>query len=383
MLGESFKDTAPERILKMTFDARTKEWTNYSYTNWPFIKEIYENDKENFHDAWKWPKLGIPEPCLVVASGPSQEKLLPLMKGWQWTIMSTPSRAQAVHHVLGREPDWIVACDAGEVTLRELAAEGRRRDMTKKGANIGQPSWRAKPYKTAKLMLHPCCHPALLDYWQAHERMWWFRETHPKLSLCTDTLPLQYDFINTSVPMGGDVISSIIQLADYFGYEPIFIVGLDYGFPYGKLGSARISWRSGKGFYPIEASPIVLKTATRRCDDGCRTSEVLLGYKQSFMATWYIDQPPICLVGPYEGTLYEAPQLPAGRIMEIFNHPHYNYRKAYEVWRPWLKEQIGKVTKPWLEKRGIVLDKEDEEAQKIKPQRDKITPLPTSPRPTE
>lgn len=342
------------QITQNTVQRRLKEWVRQSYKNYVKINELF--DEKKAVDLTSMPQHGQETPCLVIASGPSLDQIGPRLKEFpeDWTVFTAQNQAQTYKYYTGRNPKYIVCVDAGEVCLTELANKTKMdisgdgvvsRDFINWDKDYTKEYW-----KGSSLITHPSIFPKVFDYWQNDFIM--FREEHPDIPLLSMDLPLAYPQITSGVRMGGDVSIGMMQIADYLGYGPIFLIGYDLGYPGGLERGQRYEGRAD-GFYAVPQIPINLKTALRVGENGCRTSSVLLMFKQSFMGLLGEDFWDVYIVSPYSGLMYELPQMD---VDEILPKPSTAGSLVYEGWRnrpSWTDERKRQVSHDYLRSIGV------------------------------
>lgn len=148
----------------------------------------------------------IKRPVIITGSGPSLEKALPLLKDWKHHIFATPSNSLAlVKH--DKEPDYLNAFDSLHTLFDTIKAY--------------------KGWKKSALLTHPYAEPKTIKWWKG--RKYYYRRLYPGLEFSELILPMMFPWIKIGMRVTGCVSNNSISIAEYLGYDPIFLVGVDFG----------------------------------------------------------------------------------------------------------------------------------------------------------
>ena len=173
------------------------------------------------------------EPAIIIGAGMSLEKLIPLLKDWKGVIFAPESMASTLKYY-GHQPEYICLFDAAQTAW----------DAWFKGYN----------WKGSTLVTHPSVDPKAIEKWkwdkiyytmlhfarlqgmpgtEAKTVMEVERKVKEQLlgyDFFENIIPLVYKHIGTSILNAGCVINNAIEVANFMGYGPLFLSGVDYGF---------------------------------------------------------------------------------------------------------------------------------------------------------
>jgi len=194
-------------------------WVQNTHRNYPQVLEEFQYEDMSV-DSLPRPKPGTP--AVIIGSGPSLDANAPLLKDWPHPVFSTMSNAKNCL-AAGRMPDYITLFDAGRCGLDHMSGVD---------------------WDGATMLTHPAVHADVLPAWQWPKRyfiMWhdnfqWFELITPlafsEVRVYPDKKPAN---IRIAVKNAGCTANANIQLAAWLGYDPLFLVGVDFGFPDGRL----------------------------------------------------------------------------------------------------------------------------------------------------
>ena len=204
------KPKDPKDIMKDPYMKRwLPVWQHNVIENSPQIKEDFQVD-ENWishndvcissqHDANK------NKPAIIIGSGPSLDKALPLLKNWKGAIFAATSNALSlVKHE--REPDYINAFDSHWGLFSHV--EGYE-------------------WKNTILLTHPYAEPKTIKWWKWKKL--YYRRYYVGLEFSEVILPLLYPWIKIGIRVTGCVVNSNYSIASFMGFNPVFLVGVDFG----------------------------------------------------------------------------------------------------------------------------------------------------------
>ena len=190
-------------------------WIRNAAYNAPTLQKIYEQVGPHL-DVSRMPLPGlgpdgVPIPAVILGSGPSFDKALPYLKGFPGPLFCSPSHAMALD-ALKRHPEYMVALDTTTRVLDQIHD------------NI---QWRG-----TTLLTHPSMCPELFaSKWKQPWNMHLFRMFEPDntfLEMLYDSL---FPYITARVVNSGCVVNNMILIANSMGFSPIYLVGVDFGYP--------------------------------------------------------------------------------------------------------------------------------------------------------
>lgn len=287
----------------------------WSFANYDGILKACASGRGN--DIGVLPKVRN-EPILVIGSGPTLDEALPTIKEWEGDVICSPSQASTLVK-WGKDPKYIVALDPDETPEAMTVDTWEGRDSTL-FVHPGVNPLLVSPYSFVRLAdgsIHKKEHP---DSWAG--KMGFFRKMEPQTPFYGNAQKMGYSHIDrtidaksitmqissiigTEVVMLGCAANAQIFLASLLGYNPLYLVGVDFGFPGGKTRFTPWNWKDGKWVNavpgPIDPERVV------KTDSGVDSEEMHLFYKRNFMSAWRIERMQIFTVG--HGTIIETPQV--------------------------------------------------------------------------
>jgi hypothetical protein len=305
MIKEHELKIANEAYNSVTQARHLENEITWSFYNQARIVENLKNGKAL--DLVKVPKVEK-EPCMIIGSGPSFDKVAPYLKDFPGDIICSTSQASTCIY-FGKEPKYIVALDPQSHDFELMADTFEGRDTT--------------------LITHPGVKPELINFWQG--RSFYFRKIQPQTKFYSVEQRLGYSTqleanrnqqIVESVIMLACVAACQVWVANILGYGRMYLVGLDFGCPGGQERFTQWSYHYDKKvFAPGNApelqigqgewrkSPLTQMTAQYNIEgeNGCVTSPIQNFYKQQFLTAWRIIGGDFINVSS-EGMLYELPQ---------------------------------------------------------------------------
>ena len=268
--------------------------------NYEILKRLHKSGNAmGIQDA---PKAAPGTPCIVIGSGPSADKVFPLLKDWRGGVICSTSQGMTLRR-WGIEPDYMIALDSDSP-----AAEN------------GPPSlW--KGTKTA-LVSQPGVRTDLVEYWRW--KSYWFRKYEPVADepriFYQMVQPLVFHedenetWIKTQFVMLASVAPALCFLAKLLGYSPVFLSGVEFGWR-DPAHSRFQSWSMEKGKWTQNPVPLSGMASNDRpeavpyqTDNGAWTMGIQEFYKRNFLLALRLDQWPVWDIGG-EGALSEVPRL--------------------------------------------------------------------------
>ena len=129
--------------------------------------------------------------------------------------------------------------------------------------------------------------------------------------------PLLYPMIATTILNAGCVVNNAIQVANFMGYGPLFLVGVDFGFPYEQNRCTSWFKRNGEWICEKPIFGITEEVVARELimsDVGIITTEEQLEYKLALIAIYRIEKAQ--LYDCSEGIITELPKLNLKEVIE-------------------------------------------------------------------
>ena len=207
----------------------------------------------------------VPEgiPAILIGSGPTSDSIIPLLKDWKGGVFTSTSQASTcMYHKSCKI--HIVAYDI-QTDVQELSQVD---------------TWKGRE---AHLLLHPCMKPEFLKYWKGEKS--YYLPFMPNCPLREYVLPEMYDFIRSRALMSGSTGGMQLVIARLLGYNPIFMAGLDFGFPFGRdrytswyFDHEKNAWCSIEGGKVNREDPEYIEG-----DNGCPSIKLNVFYKTQFI----------------------------------------------------------------------------------------------------
>ncbi|KKL55924.1 hypothetical protein LCGC14_2250570 [marine sediment metagenome] len=259
------------------------------------------------------------ESILLIASGPSLDEALPLLKNWKGDIMTSTSQATTCIY-WGKEPKYIVALDP-DSNNAELKAD----------------TWKNRE---SILILHPAVTPNLISFWKGP--MYLFRKLQPQTPFYDNAQKVGYStlgktdknaegadlgakhlgdgseiLIKAQIPMLACVLAAQICIAKQLGYRRLFLLGADLGYPGGQSRFTQWDyikkWIEKKA-YAVEkehqGSDPVIETET-----GILSTKMMIFYAHQVVTAWRITETDI-VTSSKDGIIRVFPYAPFEKILQ-------------------------------------------------------------------
>ena len=216
-------------------DFNPEYWTTKSLVN-SILRQIRLHWEAKFYQRGQAKDMKVLDdgthkgPAIIIGSGPTLNGALPYLKDWKGAIFCNSSQASTlIYH--GRHPEYVDVADC-RVMPHELEAP-----------------W---DYKKTSWIINPGIHPRFLDFWKGQK--YYYRIMEPCYDFYSKVQPRVFGkYITTITFPFGCSAAMLISHATALGYSPLFLVGLDFGFPSGI--SRFTSWRKPKGKKWISTPP--------------------------------------------------------------------------------------------------------------------------------
>ena len=211
-------------------------------------------------------------PAVVVGSGPSLDKAVERIGAFPGAVFCGPSQVRTLDR-WGRLPDYVVAIDSNKATAEQL---------------------QGPVYSHTILLTHQCIDPSVLDLWRWDRRFFRIRITDGD-----DLQAAAYPWLRVGFTVQGCTVNAAVQLAAWLGYSPIYLVGVDFGFPDGKLRATdwhprgvhaydriepRAAYDAKPSIYTDEADKNRRNGVMRH--NGVLTSHEMMIYRLLLLAVW-------------------------------------------------------------------------------------------------
>ena len=264
------------------------------------------------------------EPILCIGSGPTLDRALPRIKEWEGDVICSPSQASTLVY-WGKDPKYILALDPDETPPPMAVDSWHGRDTT--------------------LLIHPGTNPWLIspqyfkrspdgqigqvenkDAWPG--KFGFFRKMEPQTPFYANAQKMGYSdivrdvhptsvtmhitaIIGTEIVMLGCVANAEIFVASLLGYNPIYLVGVDFGYPGGQDRFTKWTFTDGKWTETkskmVEDFDDQQKARLVMSDAGIQSEEIHMFYKRNFMSAWRLEKMQIITVEG--GCVTETPQV--------------------------------------------------------------------------
>jgi len=358
MQGERLTQTHRERnygVLRSWFP----RWAWNTACNFAKIREEFLRDGKRFALAdYKGTCKG---PALIVGAGPSFDTAAPFLKDWKGALFASESLASTcVYH--GRSPEYVAVYDGNQAV----------HDLFFKGQDVGDQI----------LLAHPAISEKVINEWRGEKRYyvmmhmpsvdlkavftdffteegddklpddmtigelragvagyddnpdhtWWipFRSAMLRAVLTgkdhmfgddffTAINPIMFSYIRTMILNAGCVVNNMIQCANYLGYSPIFLAGVDFGYP-GDINRST-GYRKDEHGEWVETPPYKIDAETfgrtlHRSNNDILTTEEQIEYKTAMMAVYM--QEVVNLWDCSDGIITELPKATINEVIEYY-----------------------------------------------------------------
>ena len=282
-------------------------------------------------------------PAIITGSGPSFDKLKPLIKHWKGgLICSTNSQASTLIHY-GAHPTHTLMFDS------QLKPE--------KFMNLP-----LNPRKTT-IIMHPGMNPNIVEMWKGQK--YWYKIYTPNEMVFSEIARSAFEFIHTTHFPFSCAVSAQTAFAHAMGYDPLIYVGVDFSFTEAqsrftewncrrnallvRLRKAFWSngaiqwgnkWTENKGNNARAASKL---TVLIKSKSGYLTHFIHMFYASTAMAVYWLDTPNI--VDCSDGLLTDL--LPKGNLEEIIKTQGIGLEHLFKT-----RDEIRDWIAPWLASRG-------------------------------
>jgi len=314
--ADQSQDVRNSGVLRSWFN----RWAWASYANYDKIEKELVRDKKNY-SLVKHHQKHKGEPAIIVGAGISLEKLIPLLRDWKGVIFTSESMASTLKYY-GHQPEYICLFDANQ-TVWDLFFEGYH-------------------WKGSTLVTHPSVDVKAIEKWR-YDKIYYimmhFSRLQGKLEqegktileiervikdqllgfdFFENILPVVYSFIGASILNAGCVVNNAIEVANFMGYGPLFLSGVDFGFKdwihrYPQVKKVKGRWKkddlrvvkhedeNGEIVDGIDISREIIIG-----DNGMPTTDEMAEYKLALMSVYKLDRPQ--LIDCSDGIITELPK---------------------------------------------------------------------------
>mgnify|MGYP001615471995 CR=1 FL=1 len=318
-------------------------WARFSFENWATFKGLYE--KYGNLDLLGTTDDLEPKPCIILGSGPSFDDMIPHLKDWKGYIFCSTSQLSTLAYY-GIEPDFCFLIDSDPTQLFLLD------DYDGAGT------------KTF-FCTHPSVPPAYFEKWKGKWKF--FRMNEPsdgEGGFFSETLPYAYNDlvpdpsstpenpkpyfgVRSYIMNAGCVPNSIIPFAMVRGMRPIFLSGIDFGYPGDQYRFTKAARVKGEWVKP-PPPPIPPDIPIQLAENGVKTDKVCIFYKYASVLLWGLSGAPILSCS--RGINYHLPYCDPKEVVE-------RQGQGYED-KIIPHDQAYKTAQKYLERRGTFITKE-------------------------
>jgi len=322
--AEQSQDSRNSGVLRSWFN----RWVWASYANYDKIEKELVRDKKNY-SLLNHQNKHKGEPALIVGAGISLEKLIPLLKDWKGAIFTSESMASTLKYY-GHQPEYLCLFDAN------------------------QSAWKLffeyQNFKGSTLVTHPSVDPKVIELWRG-PKIYYLMMHFAKLfdqekfegkplpemekvikgqllghDFFENILPVVYSMVGASILNAGCVVNNAVEVANFMGYGPLFLCGVDFGFKnwinrYPGMMKVKGKWTKEKTNiveHEDEDGKTIGDININRefiiSDNGIPTSAEQVKYKLALLSVYKLDRPQ--LFDCSDGIITELPKLDIKEVVE-------------------------------------------------------------------
>jgi len=277
-------------------------------------------------------------PAVIVGAGPSLTKQLPILKDCKIPFFVPESMAYVMSYN-ERKPEYIGAYDGGRALVFLENETWKESTLLTHPAAVAPllKWWKWK--KLYYLMMHiPRVNISKIQpNWTMNELIGYVQNQSVGQEFFSMINPLLFPYITARILNAGCVVNNMIQIAHFMGYDPLFLIGCDFGYP-GDVGRTyhytvprrfplepRWMWKKRwTEFHPGKVSEIC--RPLHISDNGIKTTEEQVEYKIALMSVYKLDRPQ--LIDCSEGTITE---LPKADFREVVKNDGRGFDKIYRT----------------------------------------------------
>jgi len=280
--------------LKLLDDPYFKKWLPVWIHNASENYTLIKKDFLNRNSCLTSLPRPMNKPAVIIGAGPSLDKNASLLKKWRGTIFS-PTSVAFVPTKFGHEPEFIVGFDSLWQTAEQI---------------------KGYTWKKSTLITHPNVDPLVIKAWKWKKL--YFRRMYPKVEYFELILPMMFPFIRLGVVFTGNVVNASVSIASFLGYNPIFLVGVDYAY-YNNVARAISYIPYNNGWKEIPARKITEIRPEKmkqlfNYKDGIQTEDSNLSFKSHLLNIWASDN--INLISCSHGIIDELPYVDFEKVVK-------------------------------------------------------------------
>lgn len=147
-------------------------------------------------------------PCIITASGPSLDKLMPLVKNWKGGLICSANAQASTLRYYGAHPSHVFLFDSTATVERFKKAP-------------------LNPRKTI-LITHPGINPQINEGWTGQK--YWYKVYSPNSMVLSEIMRSAFDFLHSTHYPFACAIAGQTAFAHAMGYDPLIYVGADFSF---------------------------------------------------------------------------------------------------------------------------------------------------------
>lgn len=332
------------RLASSAFNVRTSDrhlhnevrFSFYNHHN--FMQALEEGRATDMND--------LPhqkEKCaLIVGSGPTLNKVLPVIKDWPGDVICSTSHAPTILY-WGREPEYVMCLDP-DSHPGELQVPNGWKD------------------RKSCLVMHPGVNPEVIKCWDG--KLAFFRKLQPQTPFYDNAQKVGYStlgpkdgyryqgqlgesLIKSLIPMLACVVPAQIVLAHRLGYKQAILVGADFSYPGNITRFTSQIWDGKQWNENIPPAPAVYHESSAEALietdlDGLTSCPMMCFYAHQTVIAWRITGMNLVNAFP-EGMLRMFPSMPFDEIM----------RRGNKGVKSFNKKQIEKVSEQYLARQNI------------------------------
>jgi len=304
-------------------------WTKYAFENYATIKKLYEERGDL--DLLGSTNEMEGKPTIIVGSGPSLDDIIGRLKEWKGYIICSTSQLSTLQYH-GVEPDFCFLIDSDPSQIFLL--DGYKSDKT-------------------VFVTHPSVPPAYFEAWKGKFKFFRMNEPGPN-GFFSESLPAAYTEltkeghgIRTHVMNAGCVPNTIIPFVTVRACRPIFMAGVDFGYPGDQYRFTKAVKENGE-WKVIPDTGIPPDIPIQIAENGVKTDKVCIFYKYAFVLLWGLSGSPILSCS--RGINYHLPYVHPDEVID-------KQGQGFEHLIP-SQEQAYLTAQNYLEKRGTFITKQ-------------------------
>ena len=265
-------------------------------------------------------------PAVIAMAGPSLTTYLPIMKDCKMPIFAAESMATPLAYH-SRKPEYILMYDGGaaKMFMNNISWKGSTLVTHPAASALAIRWWKWDKMYYLTMHIPQIDTSVIKPTWQLNDLIDHIGESNFGKEFFTVIQPLLYPYITARILNAGCVANNAIQIAHFMGYDPLFLVGCDFGYPKNTNRTIDyiVPWR-----FPFEPEKIWMSRWKERthptveeiprnvftADNGILTTEEQVEYKIAMMSIYKIDRPQ--LIDCSAGIITELPKADFKEVVE-------------------------------------------------------------------